>query len=502
MARPTPPDPRSATTPAYAWRGLLLDICRHHISPEAVVRTLDTMAIARLNVLHLHLSDDQAHRIESRAWPRLHLGNPDDRWWTADDVRRVVDHASGVGIDVVPELDMPGHTSAWIAAYPHLCATPDPPTTLRNQLGIAAIGLDPDSEATFEFLDALLDEIVTLFGSSHLHLGGDEVAATAWPGRDVTTTQAAFTDRVVTMALDRGQTPIVWDEAWHAGLDRRAVVQVWRGHRRLRAAADAGWPVILSTPYYLDLGYHPCHHRVDPACTGEQWSARREALWADPTLDTWTELARGMEEGWEMEVLHAPDVVDRARVLGGEACLWTELCPEELLDLRLWPSLVAAADIWWTGDDPTYTDDELNDRLSRFESELAIAGIDLDRMRAQRWLDLAAGDHAIAEDLAILARCCEPSKWYSRHAALPGGRLDQPFDRFVDSLGPRAADMVGEAVRDAAQRLLDRIDDDSTTQLQEVRDLAIAVLSGAPDGATCASIGEVVVVHRRREEVS
>lgn len=482
--------------PAFPWRGLLVDICRHWISADALHRTLEAMALARLNVLHLHLSDDQAHRVESGAWPLLHTVAHDGRFLTQNDVRALVDHASTLGVRVVPELDMPGHTTAWLVAYPHLTAAGTAaPAEARRAIGIADVAIEPDDERTFEFLAGLMDEVVELFPDTHLHLGGDEVAAEAWPDRSVAETQARFTDRVVAMAFERGRTPVLWDEAWHPALDRRAVVQIWRGHRRLRALAAAGWPVLLSTPYYLDLSYRPDHHSVSPTATAAEWQAARERLWADPAHAHMAPLIQGAEGALELEVADAPDSLDDsglANVLGGEACMWTELCPEELLDLRLWPTGIAPADVLHSG--VAASGSSLRARLDGFEEELRDAGIDLAAQRRARWMALADGDEALADDLATLATACTPATWYLRHAHVPDQLLDQPFDRFVDSLDPWASASSRDAqVRSAAARLTERLADTLDARLTEVAHVAERVTLGGDEPVDL--LGEIVVHH-------
>lgn len=486
-----------ADRPAYPWRGLLVDLCRHWIGPAALHRTIDAMAAARLNVLHLHLSDDQAHRVALPSLPELHAVNPDGNHLDRRDVAELIAHGHERGVRIVPELDMPGHCTAWLVARPELCATAPPPTSVRNSLGIATVALDPDGSGTEAFLATLLDDVVALFDDPYVHLGGDEVDPRAWPGRDLRPTQDAFTDRVVAMVLARGRTPVVWDEAWHRGLDRRTVVQVWRGHARLRHASHAGWPVLLSTPYYLDLGYHPRHHRIDPRCRAADWNARRAELWDDPTLGIWAPLASGTEGAWELEVPDAPDDTEPVNVLGGEACSWSELCTEDLLDLRLWPVTVAIADVLWTGDAAPLDDDALAIRLDAFEQDLRAVGIDLEERRRARWLDLAGGDEELADAIAGLARCCEPTKWYSRHAALPDGRLDGAFDRFVDALGPRSPGIVDAAARAAARLVLARIPADAPARRAELRDVATAIATHRDGLADLEVVGEVLVVRAR-----
>ena len=438
--------------PRFPWRGLLLDVCRHWIGVEGILDTIDAMAASKLNVLHLHLSEDQAFRLESRSHPRLHEVGSDGRYLRAADVARIVDHAAAAGVRVVPEIDLPGHATSWLVAYPDLAATPGP-FELRRSAGIATVALDPTNPTVYEVVADVLAEVAELFPDRYLHVGGDEVDARAWPGLDAAVEQRAFTARVASIVRDLGRVPIVWDEAWHEDLDPDVVVQVWRGHRRLRAAAAEGRPVLFSSPYYLDLGYDPVHHRVDPLVDAAGWAQRRARLYADPRLLTWAPLVEGMDVAMD-GTDPAPADVDPSTVLGGEAAMWAEVVAEEVLPLRLWPATAAVAEVLWSGvpDD----DSDLPPRLEEFLHVLAATtSTDVEAIRRARWLDLADGDPALAEAIAVLAGCCEPSKWYSRHASLPGGSLDVPLDRFVDFLPPsagrpRVATPSERAVRRAA----------------------------------------------------
>lgn len=494
----------TATDPApLPWRGLLVDVCRHWITPETLHRTLDAMALFDLNVLHLHLTDDQAHRVESAVWPRLHTVAEDGRYLRHDEVRALVDHAGSLGIRVVPELDMPGHTSAWLAAYPHLIARGTAaPRNARRTAGIAEVAIDPESPDTFEFVEGLIDEFAGLFPDSHLHLGGDEVHAAAWPGREVPAAQAAFTDRVVGMALDRGRTPVLWDEAWHPDLDRRVVVQVWRGHARLRACAAEGRPVVLSTPYYLDLSLDPIHHAIPPRVGRADWERFRARQWTDPMIGPLGSLGAALERSVDDSAPDAPDEFDEAcgaNVLGGEACCWTELCDDSLLPLRLWPTAAVVAAVLRGDLDHRATPDMVSRLLDDAAEHLRGIGIDLEQLRHERWLALADGDPGLADDLAELARCCEPAKWYGRHALRGEVELSAPLDRFVDALPPRAAGTTADPeIRSAASRLVDRLTADPSTAMAEVLTLAEAVLTGDSAGELRA-VGEIALRDRIEE---
>jgi len=497
-------------TPAFGWRGLLIDPCRHWLGVDVIIDTLDAMAAAKFNVLHLHLSDDQAFRLESRRWPDLHRLGADGRYFTRDDISRIVGHASDAGIRVVPELDMPGHVTSWLVGYPQLAATPGP-FELRTTLGIATVALDPESTFVVEFIEQLVGEVVKLFPDQYIHIGGDEVAPEAWPTHDIAVIQRRFTQRVTNVVLDLGRTPIVWDEAWHPDLSTEVVTQVWRGHRRLRSAAAAHQPVMFSTPYYLDLGYDPAHHHVNPLVDAAGWAENRQRLYADPRLGSWGPIAAAFDRHAEGEDAQgnagegndgegnvaAPGVVDPSTVLGGEACMWSELVTEQNLAMRLWPTGAAVADVLWSG--TTEVDPTLGQRLSGFADFLAAStSIDVEALRSARWLELAGGDPAVSEAIAVLASCSEPSKWYSRHALLPGGRLDQPFDGFVDALGPvavtpTATDPTRWQV--AADLILATDTPASIQQLWPLAQELLAVCAGHPTDLSDVR-GEVLVTAR------
>ncbi len=497
---------RIGDAPRFAWRGLLIDPCRHWVGVETVLETLDAMAAAKLNVLHLHLSDDQAFRLESRRWPDLHRRGSDGRYFTHDDIGRIVDHAAAAGIRVVPEIDMPGHITSWLVGYPSLAATPGP-FVLRSTLGIADVALDPISAEGAEFVEGLLNEVVSRFPDRSLHVGGDEVSSEAWPNLEVAVVQRTFTAWVTELVRSLDRTAVVWDEAWHPDLPSDVVIQVWRGHRRLRAAAAVHRPVLFSTPYYLDLGYDPIHHQVDPLGDESDWDRSRQRLHDDPRMCSWGPIAAAMHAEFE-GTDPAPSTVDRTTVLGGEACMWSELVPERNLALRLWPTAAAVADVLWS--DELWSEDDgedpitpLSTRLDWFARSLAATtATDVETTRRERWLALGRGDPLLASAIATLASCCEPSKWYSRHAALPDGELDQPFDRFVDALAPSAPNPTADDPtewRAAAERILTAIDSsDVTPQLAELAPLAqqlLSVCDGSPVNLASAR-GEVLVTAR------
>ena len=175
-------------TPRFPWRGLLLDVCRHFMPVGEVLRTLDGMAAAKLNVLHWHLSEDQGFRVESRVYPKLHELGSDGLFYTQDEVRQVVAYARERGIRVVPEFDVPGHSTAWVVGYPELAAVPGV-YAIERRWGVFDPCLDPTREETYRFLDRLFGEMAALFPDPYLHVGGDEVNGVQW---DASPRVAAF----------------------------------------------------------------------------------------------------------------------------------------------------------------------------------------------------------------------------------------------------------------------------------------------------------------------
>jgi hexosaminidase len=264
--------------PRYPWRGLMIDVSRHWMPKEVILRNLDAMAAVKLNVLHLHLSDDQGFRVESRLFPRLHQEGSGGHYYTQDDVREIVTYAADRGIRVVPEFDMPGHTTSWLVAYPRLGSGPGP-YTLAREYGIREATMDPTREDVYGFLDSFFREMARLFPDPYIHIGGDEVSAkTEWNTNprirqfmrehrldDNHALQAYFDQRVQAILSSVGRAPVGWDEILDAGLRPPAVIQAWRSQEKLFEAVNAGFGGILSAGWYLDHKLPAGDlYRVDP----------------------------------------------------------------------------------------------------------------------------------------------------------------------------------------------------------------------------------------------
>lgn len=266
--------------PRFAWRGILLDSARHFQSPEFIRSFIDWMALHKLNVLHWHLTDDQAWRLEIRKYPRLaHVGgwrvpagaapaqNLDPAtgkprlyggYYSQDTVRALVTYAGERGITIVPEIEMPGHATAAIVAYPRLASTASPPEAVPSDWGVYHHAYNP-SEATFEFLEDVLREVMALFPGRYIHVGGDEVEKTEWRESpavrarmrslgidDPAKLQVHFTQRIARFLEANGRRLVGWDEILEPGLPAGAVVMSWRGIDGALAAAAKGHDTVLA----------------------------------------------------------------------------------------------------------------------------------------------------------------------------------------------------------------------------------------------------------------
>ncbi|HUP23273.1 MAG TPA: family 20 glycosylhydrolase [Thermoanaerobaculia bacterium] len=398
--------------PRFPWRGLLLDACRHFMPVEVVERTLDGMAAVKLNVLHWHLTEDQGFRVESRRFPRLHELGSDGLFYTQEQIRDVIAYARDRGIRVVPEFDIPGHATAWLVGHPELATLPGP-YEIERRWGIHDPVLDPSREETYTFLDAFLGEMAELFPDAYVHIGGDEVTPRHWNEssrvrtylyehglRDNEALQAHFNARVEALLAAHGKAAIGWDEVLHEDLPRTTVVQSWRGAESLAAAARRGFSTMLSSGWYLDhMQTAAFHYAVDP-------------------------LPEGLELSTE----------ERARVLGGEACMWSEFVTPETIDSRIWPRAAAIAERLWS---PAAVRDigDMYRRLEITSARLEERGL-LHRANFEPMLRRLAGGEA-SEPLRRLAEVVEPVKLYRRGQSR-NYTQQTPLDRLVDAARPES----------------------------------------------------------------
>jgi len=426
--------------PRFPWRGLMLDAGRHFFPVADVKRTLDAMAAVKLNVFHWHLSENQGFRVESKLFPKLQELGSDGQYYTQDQVRDVIAYARDRGIRVIPEFDMPGHSTAWFVGYPELASAPGP-YQIERHWGIFDPAMDPTREETYQFLDAFIGEMAALFPDEYFHIGGDEVNGKQWDAnpriqefmrahgiKSNAELQAYFTRRVQTIVAKHGKKMIGWDEILTPGMPSDILVQSWRGPKALADAARQGVSGILSNGYYLDLGYSAAHHyAVDPLGDGA----------ADLTPE------------------------QRKRVLGGEACMWSEFVTPELLDLRVWPRTAAIAERFWSPQDVTDVADMYR-RLEVVSRDLEWLGLQ-HVSQYERMLTRLAGGGPVAP-VRTLADVVEPVKDYAREEAHQYDAFS-PLNRLIDAARPDS-----ETVR----RFTALVDRRSPADLATLREYLIA----------------------------
>jgi len=399
--------------PRFPWRGLMIDVCRHWMPMEVLQRNIDAMAAMKLNVFHLHLSDDQGFRIESKKYPRLQELGSDGHYYTQAQIAELVVYARDRGIRVVPEMDMPGHSTSWFVGYPELASGPGP-FQIERKWGIFNPTLDPTREETYTLLDGLIGEITALFPDEYFHVGGDEVNGVQWNAnarivafkkaqgmKDNADLQMYFNRRLMPIVQKHGKKMIGWDEIFHPDLPRDIVVQSWRGPESLAQAARLGYMSILSHGYYLDHALAPAdYYQVDPLA--------------------------GAAAGLTPE--------QASHILGGEACMWSEFVTPENIDSRIWPSAAAVAERLWSPQEVKDVN-SMYQRLEVVSRELERVGV-TNHSNYTMMLARLAGTHS-PETLNTLADVVEPIKAYAREAASDYTSLT-PYNRLVDAARPES----------------------------------------------------------------
>ena len=252
----------------YNYRSLHLDCARHFFSVETVKKVIEGISYANLNVLHWHLTDDHAWRIESKKFPKLH--EKSGQYYTQAQIREIIDYAKERGIDVIPEIDMPGHNLALLSVFPEYSCKGEPVTPAKAR-GVYKTILCAGKEETYSFIEELLDEIIPLFDSQYFHIGGDEAPKDEWKTcphcnalmkklwlTSYEDLQGHFTSRVCEMLKKYGKTPIVWNDALLAkNLPEEAIVQYWTiDHAKAMAPfVENGGKWIYSDMFELYLDY-------------------------------------------------------------------------------------------------------------------------------------------------------------------------------------------------------------------------------------------------------
>jgi hexosaminidase len=367
--------------PRFQWRGFMLDSCRHYQSPEFIMQLLDVMAFYKLNRFHWHLTEDEAWRIELPRYPKLTevgawRGTGDKRYggfYTREDIRRVLEHAWLLHILVIPEIETPGHSTVALIAYPEYACEgwkfemgTDPLRCFYQKSGRQAFCAGKDE--TFKFLGNVINDVMDIFDSPYIHVGGDERPEGVWEKcpkcqsrlkelslQNGSLLQDWFMGRVNRFVSDRGRRTIVWLPNKEAASPERQIVQAWHGDETEIIVQKLKRDCVQSDNGYCYFDYPS---REEDRMPGQDWMS---------VLD--------VRKAYRWEPVPAGLTCEQAgRILGPEACLWTENVPQEKVYYKTFPRLLATCEVGWSpGEGKDYT--EFYRRLMQHLPRLAQMGV-------------------------------------------------------------------------------------------------------------------------------
>ena len=410
--------------PRFVWRGLMIDVSRHFQPVDVIKRNLDALAAVKMNVFHWHLVDDQGFRIESKIYPQLTELASDGLFYTQSQIKDVVAYAANLGIRVVPEIDVPGHGSAILTAFPNLGSKPGYSYHIERNSGVFDPTLDPTNEDTYVFLENLFTEIAPLFPDAFFHIGGDENEGKHWnENKDIQKfkkkqglktnhdLQTYFNIRLDKILQKLGKNLVGWDEILTPTMPTTAVIHSWRGvtdglsnGNTLIEAAKKGYKTILSNGFYID--------RME--------SVEKHYL-TEPIGD--------------VKLTEA----ETARILGGEATMWSELVTPLTIDSRIWPRTIAIAERLWSEKEINDVDNMLK-RLKPVSHNLEELGITHIKNRDVILRNMT--NNQDIQSLVTLQKICEPLKIYTRNKGGTEYQTFSPFTLFADACTADAEDAV------------------------------------------------------------
>jgi len=400
--------------PRFPWRGLMIDSARHFVPLDVIKRNIDGLEAVKMNVFHWHLSENQGFRVESKKFPKLHEMGSDSLYYTQEEIHDLIEYARDRGIRTVPEFDVPGHSTAWFVGYPELASGPGP-YEIERRWGVFDPAFDPTSEKTYKFLDQFFGEMAKLFPDHFFHVGGDEVNGKQWDAnpkiqefikahglKNNEALQSYFNKRLEPIVSKHGKSMVGWDEVLDPALPKDIVIQSWRGPDSLAAAAKQGFRGLLSNGYYLDLGWSAArHYAVDPL-SGAAASLSPE---------------------------------EKARILGGESCMWAEYINPENIDSRIWPRNAAIAERLWSPQEVTDAA-SMHTRMEALANRLEWLGL-THKSYHRQMLQRIAGPSTPEEFTALstLASLVEPVKDYTREGTATAEPTSAtPLNRLVDAV--------------------------------------------------------------------
>ena len=435
------PNSQISDFPRFTWRGLMIDAARHFQPVDVIKRNIDGLAAMKMNVFHWHLVDDQGWRIEMKKHPKLIDLASDGQYYTQEEIKNIVKYADERGILIVPEIDVPGHGSAILTAYPEIGSkviTLTGGTSEKNIQGtaIATYGiernagifsptLDPSNPKTYQLLSEIFDEVCPLFPGSYFHIGGDENEGKDWDANPkiqefkkknkLATNhelQTYFTMQLVPMLKKHGKQLMGWEEILTKNMSKEAIIHSWRGPNEgvlpgqsLVDAVKKGYKTVLSNGFYIDLMYPvESHYLNDPMPKGGDLSAE-----------------------------------EKARILGGEATMWTELVTPTTIDSRVWPRTAAIAERLWSAEDVKDVAN-MRKRLENVSFRLEELGLTHIRNRAVILRNIANNQNI--KSLNEFANVCEPLKGYTRNIGGTEYQMYSPLTLFADACTADAKDAL------------------------------------------------------------
>lgn len=410
--------------PRFTWRGLMIDASRHFQPVDVIKRNLDGMAAMKMNVFHWHLADNQGWRIEIKKHPKLTELASDGDFYTQEEIATIVKYADERGIMVVPEIDVPGHASALLTAFPEIGSKIDGvPYAVSRKSGIHDATLDPTNPKTYQILAEIFDEICPLFPAAYFHIGGDENNGKEWDAnpkiqefkkkKNLVTShdlQTYFNMKLVPMLKKHGKQLMGWEEIMTPAMSKEAIIHAWRGVNEgmeaagaLVKAAKSGYKAVLSNGYYIDLMLPvDSHYLNDPM----------------PKNVVFTE-------------------EEKARILGGEATMWSELVTPLNIDSRIWPRTAAIAERLWSND--TVRDlESMHKRLKQISFRLEEIG--LTHIRSKEVILRNISNYQDTKALNDFSNICEPYKVYKRNGGGKKYFMFSPLTLFADACAADASD--------------------------------------------------------------
>ncbi|MCT4586892.1 MAG: family 20 glycosylhydrolase [Carboxylicivirga sp.] len=336
--------------PRFKWRGMHLDVCRHYVPVENIKKHLDVMAMYKMNKFHWHLTEDQGWRIEIKKYPLLTEvgskrieadGTEYGGIYTQEQIKEIVAYASERMIDVVPEIELPGHGLGALTAYPYLSCTRGP-FKVRNYWGVEPDVFCAGKESAFIFLEDVIDEVVELFPSPYFHIGGDECPKIRWEKcphcqkrikdeglKDEHELQSYFIKRIEKILLAHGKKMIGWDEILEGGLAESAVVMSWRGEEGGIEAATHGHDVVMTPGDWCYLDHYQGDSNVEPVAIGG-YTTLEDTYGYEP-----------VPEELDHKMVH--------HILGTQGNVWTEyMYTPEIVEYRVYPRIIALAEVNWS----------------------------------------------------------------------------------------------------------------------------------------------------------